>query len=92
MKSARKIKEWNKYFKYTGRKFNEKELNVFLENATEEDKLRCQLESYEHGNINGAMLSTCEIYGLSGNCGENCPKFKDGTCECMDDWVGNRKE
>ena len=85
MKSAREIKEWNKHFKYSKRKFNKKEWNDFLGIATEEDKLRCLLETYEHGNINGAMLSTCEIYGLSGNCGENCPKFKDGTCEYMDD-------
>ena len=85
MKSAREIKEWNKYFKYSKRKFNKKELNDFLKNATEEDKLRCLLETYEHWNINGAMLDTCMTYGLSGNCGENCPKFKDGTCECMED-------
>lgn len=38
----------------------------------------------EGKNINTALLSICEIYGLSGNCGEKCPKYQDKSCECMD--------
>ena len=26
-------------------------------------------------------MSTCETYGISGNCGEKCPLFKNKTCE-----------
>lgn len=53
----------------------------FIEDATEEDRLRYNIEMMEDGRINGAMLSTCEIYGLSGNCGEKCPKYQDRSCE-----------
>ena len=30
-------------------------------------------------------MSTCETYGISGNCGENCPLFKNKTCEVYDE-------
>lgn len=30
-------------------------------------------------------MSTCENYGLSGNCGIKCPLFKNGTCEVYKD-------
>lgn len=83
--NKKEIKEWNKYLKYSNLRPSKKELEDFLNNATEEDKLRCQLQSYER-NINGAMLSTCEIYGLSGNCGKMCPKYQDRTCECLDEF------
>lgn len=32
-------------------------------------------------------MSTCENYGLSGNCGIKCPLFKNGTCEVYKDVV-----
>lgn len=80
--NKKEIKEWNKYLKYSNLKPSKKELNNFLDNASEEDKLRNQLQSMER-NINGAMLSICEIYGLSGMCGELCPKYQDKTCECL---------
>ena len=83
--NIKEIKEWNKYFKYSERKPNKKELYDFLENSTEEDKLRQRIEVESKGHINGAMLDTCMTYGLSGNCGKICPKFQDGTCEVIDD-------
>ena len=82
--NKKEIKEWNKYLKYSNLKPSKKELNNFLNNASEEDKLRNQLQSMER-NINGAMLSTCEIYGLSGMCGELCPKYQNKTCECFEE-------
>lgn len=39
-----------------------------------------------HGKLPKGM-STCENYGLSGNCGINCPLFKNGTCEVYQDVV-----
>lgn len=82
--NKKEIKEWNKYFKYSTLEPSKKELDNFLNNATEEDKLRNQLGSSEKG-INSAMLSTCEVYGLSGNCGKQCPKYQDKTCECWEE-------
>ena len=82
--NKKEIKTWNKYFKYSNLKPSKEELDNFLNNATEEDKLRNELGSLEKG-INSAMLDTCEIYGLSGNCGKNCPKFQDKSCECYDE-------
>lgn len=57
------------------------ELDEFYENANEEELLKHKVQLMSFGNIPSANLSTCETYGLSGNCGEKCPKFKDKTCE-----------
>ena len=83
--NKKEIKEWNKYFKYSGKNPNKKELYDFLEKSTLEDKLRKRIEVESEEHINGAMLDTCMTYGLSGNCGKICPKFQDGTCEVIDD-------
>jgi hypothetical protein len=34
-----------------------------------------EIETLSHGNINSASLSICEIYGLSGLCGVECPNY-----------------
>lgn len=78
--NKKEIKLWNKYFKYSNLEPSKEELYNFLNNATEEDKLRNKLGSLEKG-INSAMLDTCEVYGLSGNCGKLCPKYQNKTCE-----------
>lgn len=75
-------KTWNKYLKYKDMKPSEKELYIFLKNATEEEKNKCEIECLSHGNINSAMLTTCEAYGLMGKCGKECPLFNN--CEYQD--------
>lgn len=80
--NLKEIKAWNKYLKYNEMKPSEKKLNNFLKKATEEEKMKCEIECLSHGNINGAMLTTCEAYGLVGKCGEECPLF--ATCEYQD--------
>ena len=82
--NKKEIKEWNKYFKYSNLKPSKEELDNFLNHATEEDKLRNELGSLEK-RINSAMLDTCEVYGLSGNCGKLCPKYQNKTCECWEE-------
>lgn len=44
--------------------------------------MKCEIECLSNGNINSAMLGTCETYGLMGKCGEECPLF--ATCEYQD--------
>jgi len=47
----------------------------------EEWELANNIELLTQGAIEKGNLDTCMIYGISGNCGKNCPKFKDKTCE-----------
>lgn len=47
---------------------------------SEEEFLRNQLVSLSSENL-PFDLSICYVYGLNGDCGVNCPKFKDNTCE-----------
>jgi hypothetical protein len=47
----------------------------------EEFELANNIELLTQGAIEKGNLNTCMIYGISGNCGKNCPKFKDKTCE-----------
>lgn len=44
-------------------------------------ELANNIELLTQGAIEKGNLDTCMIYGISGNCGKNCPKFKDKTCE-----------
>lgn len=64
---------------------NKEELEEFYKNANEEELLKHEAELMSHGNISSANLSTCETYGLSGNCGSKCPKFKNKTCEVYEE-------
>lgn len=73
--NKKEIKEWNKYFKYSGLKEKNKEDLEFIKNASKEEKLAREIETLSHGNINSACLSICEIYGLSGLCGVECPNY-----------------
>lgn len=66
--------------------------NLFNKYATREQKLGKQLRVLSKGNINDAMLDTCEIYGLSGLCGKQCPKYQDKTCECIDEFIEKIEE
>ena len=46
----------------------------------EEELLRRDNFLMSHGNL-PYDTTTCETYGLSGNCGQKCPNFKNKTCE-----------
>ena len=46
----------------------------------EEKLLRRDNFLMSHGNL-PYDTTTCETYGLSGNCGQKCPNFKNRTCE-----------
>lgn len=46
----------------------------------EEELLRRDNFLMSHGNL-PHDTTTCETYGLSGNCGQKCPNFKNKTCE-----------
>lgn len=46
----------------------------------EEKLLRRYNFLMSHGNL-PYDTTTCETYGLSGNCGQKCPNFKNRTCE-----------
>lgn len=48
---------------------------------SEEELLRHNLDLESFGKLSVENLSTCEVYGLSGNCGQKCPNFRDKTCE-----------
>lgn len=80
----KEIKDYNKYLKSSGKSPNKRDFDIFNKYANEEEKLKREIEVLSYGNINSACLDTCMTYGLSGNCGEKCPKFKDGTCEYME--------
>lgn len=47
---------------------------------SEEELLRKNNVLMSHGNL-PCDTTTCETYGLSGNCGKNCPNFKNKTCD-----------
>lgn len=49
---------------------------------TEEELMRHNLILKSHGTL-PVDLNTCEVYGLSGNCGEQFPLFKNGECEVL---------
>ena len=80
--NKKEVKEWNKYFKYSGLKEKNKEDLEFIKNASKEEKLAREIETLSHGNINSACLSICEIYGLSGLCGVECPNYNK--CEYLE--------
>lgn len=48
---------------------------------SEEEILADNIEVITKQGINKENLDICMIYGISGNCGKRCPKFKDRTCE-----------
>lgn len=50
----------------------------------EEELLRHNLVLESHKTL-PVDLNTCEVYGLSGNCGEQCPLFKNGECEVLEE-------
>lgn len=47
---------------------------------SEEELLKKNNVLMSHGHL-PYDTSTCETYGLSGNCGKNCPNFKNKTCD-----------
>ena len=47
----------------------------------EKEILANNIELLTKGAIEKGNIDTCMIFGISGNCGKNCPKFKDKTCE-----------
>lgn len=47
---------------------------------SEEELLKRNNFLMSHGNL-PYDTTTCETYGLSGNCGKKCPNFKNKTCE-----------
>ena len=47
---------------------------------SEEELLRKNNVLMSHGNL-PCDTTTCETYGLSGNCGKDCPNFKSKTCD-----------
>lgn len=51
---------------------------------TEEELIQHNLILESHGKL-PVDLDTCEVYGLSGNCGKQCPLFKTGECEILED-------
>ena len=32
-----------------------------------------------------ASISDCEVVGINGDCGKNCPVYLRGDCECEDE-------
>lgn len=56
---------------------------------SEEWELANNIELLTHSAIEKGNLDTCMIYGISGNCGKKCPKFKDKTCEVYLDTLEN---
>lgn len=51
---------------------------------TEEELLKRNNYLMSHGHL-PYDTTTCETYGLSGNCGKNCPNFKNKTCDVYAD-------
>lgn len=47
---------------------------------SEEELLKKNNVLMSHGHL-PYDTSTCETYGLSGNCGKKCPNFKNKTCD-----------
>lgn len=47
---------------------------------SEEELLRKNNVLMSHGNL-PCDTTTCETYGLSGNCGKDCSNFKSKTCD-----------
>lgn len=47
---------------------------------SEEELLKRGNYLMSHGHL-PYDTTTCETYGLSGNCGKNCPNFKNKTCD-----------
>lgn len=47
---------------------------------SEEEFLKRNNYLMSHGHL-PYDTTTCETWGLSGNCGKNCPNFKNKTCD-----------
>lgn len=47
---------------------------------SEEEVLKRNNYLMSHGHL-PYDTTTCETWGLSGNCGKNCPNFKNKTCD-----------
>lgn len=47
---------------------------------SEEEFLKKNNYLMSHGHL-PYDTTTCETWGLSGNCGKNCPNFKNKTCD-----------
>lgn len=57
----------------------------------DEELLRKNNFLMSHGNL-PCDTTTCETYGLSGNCGKDCPSFKSKTCDVYVDVLGRINE
>lgn len=72
----------------------ESQIRVALSTQRRPEKyipIKTEQDIMEQRNVMGILdgryplsMSNCYVVGINGDCGKDCPIFKDGKCECHD--------